>query len=47
MNIITSTLTLDEFYRIFVSKANKEMREIFKVTHKDTKEVKKQERKHL
>jgi len=44
-NIITSALTMDEFFRISQCNSTKEMWEILKVTHKDTNEVKRA-RKH-
>jgi len=39
-NIISSTLTLDEFYRISVCTSEQEMWEILRVTHEGTTDVK-------
>jgi len=39
-NIILSTLTLDEFYKIFVCTSAREMLEILILTHEGTNDVK-------
>jgi len=39
-NIISSALTLDEFYRVFVCESTKEMWDVLEVTHEGTNEVK-------
>ena len=39
-NIISSTLTLDEFYRVFVCESTKEMWDVLEITHEGTNEVK-------
>ncbi|XP_022637970.1 uncharacterized protein LOC106764054 isoform X1 [Vigna radiata var. radiata] len=39
-NIIASALTIDEFYRVSVCKTAQEMREILRVTHEGTDDVK-------
>jgi len=39
-NIISSTLTLDEFYRVSVCESTKEMWDVLEVTHEGTDEVK-------
>ena len=40
-NIISSTLTLDEFYKVFnVCESTKEMWDVLEVTHESTNEVK-------
>nr|KYP60241.1 Retrovirus-related Pol polyprotein from transposon TNT 1-94 [Cajanus cajan] len=44
-NIITSTLSLDEFFRIFQCKSSKEMWDTLQVTHEGTNDVKRS-RKH-
>jgi len=38
--MITSTLTLVELYKIFVSKTDKDMWEVFKATYEGTEEIK-------
>jgi len=44
-NIITSSLNMDEFFRVSHGKSTKEMWDILEVTHEGMKEVKKA-RKH-
>jgi len=44
-NIITSTLTMDEFFKISQCKSAKEMWEVLEVTHEGTEDVKRS-RKH-
>jgi len=44
-NIITSTLTMDEFFRISQCNSAKEMWEVLEVTHEGTEDVKRS-RKH-
>ena len=39
-NIISSIITLEEFYMIFVCKSVKEMWEVLRVTYEGTNEVK-------
>ena len=46
-NIISSTLTLDEFYRISVCTSAQEMWEILRVTHEGTDDVKRARKNSL
>jgi len=46
-NIISSALTLDEFYRISVCTSAREMWEILRVTHEGTDEVKRARKNSL
>lgn len=38
--IITTTLSLDEFFRVYLHKTTKEMWDIVQITHEETTEVK-------
>jgi len=46
-NIISSALTLDEFYKIFVCTSAREMWEILRVTHEGTNDVKRARKNSL
>jgi len=46
-NIISSTITLDEFYKVLVCKSTKEMWDVLEVTHEGTDEVKRSRKNTL